>query len=76
MLLHSYVLVKLLVKQGDHDTGAVSCALVSGAPALKPCVARGTHVECATRRLPTPSFWHASPRSTDLRQYYARAPQD
>jgi len=36
MLLHSYVLVKILVKQGDHDTGAVSCALVSGTPAQKP----------------------------------------
>ena len=46
MLLHSYVLVKLLVKQGDHDTGAVSRAIVSGAHALKPCVARDTHVEC------------------------------
>jgi len=64
MLLHSYVLVKLLVKQGDHDTGARLLVRVanniSKFPAHVVPILTSTVIECQRAGLKKTSFEYAS----------------
>jgi len=64
MLLHSYVLVKLLVKQGDHDTGARLLVRVANSISKFPShvvpILTSTVIECQRAGLKKTSFEYAS----------------